>query len=78
MTGAGNQPAESNLDYISGARGIVTGSRGQSVDLSMAGLKGKAVKAGGRCWTRLTRCFDWPAVVDLMSEGHRDICRMGE
>jgi hypothetical protein len=43
-TGAKNQPAESNLDYIGGARGIVTGSSGQSVDLSTAGLKGKAVK----------------------------------
>ena len=43
-TGAGDHPAESNPDYISGARGIVTGSSGQSVDLSMAGLKGKAVK----------------------------------
>ena len=43
VTGA-DQPAESNPDYISGARGIVTGSSGQSVDLSMAGLKGEAVK----------------------------------
>ena len=44
MIGAGDQPAESSPDYISGARGIVTGSSGKSVDLSMAGLKGKAVK----------------------------------
>jgi hypothetical protein len=44
MTARGDQPAENNPDYISGARGIVTGSSGQSVDLSMAGLKGKAVK----------------------------------
>jgi hypothetical protein len=44
MTSSRDQPAESNPDYISGARGIVTGSSGQSVDLSMAGLKGKAVK----------------------------------
>lgn len=44
MTGGANQPAEDNPDYISGARGIVTGSSGQSVDLSMAGLKDKAVK----------------------------------
>ena len=44
MTGGGNQSAESNPDYISGAKGIVTSSGGQSVDLSMAGLKDKAVK----------------------------------
>jgi hypothetical protein len=44
MTASGDQPAENNPDYISGARGIVTGSSGQSVDLSMAGLKDKAVK----------------------------------
>jgi hypothetical protein len=44
MTARGDQPAENNPDYISGARGIVTGSSGQSVDLSMAGLKDKAVK----------------------------------
>lgn len=43
VTGGG-QPAESNPDYISGARGVVTGSSGQSVDLSMAGLKTAAVK----------------------------------
>jgi Protein of unknown function (DUF2501) len=44
MTGGGDQPVESNPDYISGARAIVTGSSGQNVDLSMAGLKDKAVK----------------------------------
>jgi hypothetical protein len=44
VTGGGNQPAESNPDYLSGAKGILTGSSGQSVDLSMAGLKAKAVK----------------------------------
>jgi hypothetical protein len=44
MTAGGDQAAESNPDYISGAKGIVTGSGGQSVDLSMAGLKDKAVK----------------------------------
>ncbi len=44
MTAGGDQSAESNPDYISGAKGIVTGSGGQSVDLSMAGLKDKAVK----------------------------------
>jgi hypothetical protein len=44
VTGGGNQPAESNTDYLSGAKGILTGSSGQSVDLSMAGLKAKAVK----------------------------------
>ena len=43
MTGA-DQPAESNPDYISGARGIVTGSSGQTTDLSMAGLNREAVK----------------------------------
>jgi hypothetical protein len=43
MTGGRDQP-ENNPDYVSGARGIVTGSSGQSVDLSMAGLKDKAVK----------------------------------
>ena len=43
ITGA-DEPAESNPDYISGARGIVTGGSGQSVDLSMAGLKSEAVK----------------------------------
>ncbi len=44
ITSSGNQPAQSNPDYISGAQGIVSGSGGQSVDLSMAGLKAKAVK----------------------------------
>ncbi|SEK61951.1 DUF2501 domain-containing protein [Nitrosovibrio tenuis] len=44
ITSEGNQPAQSNPDYISGAQGIVTGSGGQSVDLSMAGLKAAAVK----------------------------------
>ncbi len=44
VAGSGNQPAQSNPDYISGAKGIVSGSGGQSVDLSMAGLKAKAVK----------------------------------
>ena len=44
LTGSAGQPAQSNPDYISGAQGIVTGSGGQSVDLSMAGLKAKAVK----------------------------------
>lgn len=44
VTGGGNQPAESNTDYLSGAKGILTSSSGQSVDLSMAGLKAKAVK----------------------------------
>lgn len=44
VTGGGNQPAESNTDYLSGAKGILTSSSGQSVDLSMGGLKAKAVK----------------------------------
>jgi hypothetical protein len=44
MTSSGDQPAENNPDYSSGVQGIVTGSSGQSVDLSMAGLKDKAVK----------------------------------
>lgn len=39
-----DQPAQSNPDYINGVNGILTGSGGQSVDLSMAGLKAKAVK----------------------------------
>jgi hypothetical protein len=38
------QPAQDNPDYISGASGILTGSGGQGVDLSTAGLKAKAVK----------------------------------
>jgi hypothetical protein len=38
------EPAQSNPDYINGASGILTGNGGQSVDLSMAGLKAKAVK----------------------------------
>ena len=39
-----DQPAQTNPDYINGVNGILTGSGGQSVDLSMAGLKAKAVK----------------------------------
>lgn len=44
MTGSSDQPAESNPDYASGAKGMILGSSGQGVDLSMAGLKAKAVK----------------------------------
>lgn len=39
-----NQPAQSNPDYIAGANGILSGSNGESVDLSMAGLKATAAK----------------------------------
>ena len=41
---SGNKPAESNPDYIKGKKGIVITAGGQSVDLSMAGLKEAAVK----------------------------------
>jgi hypothetical protein len=44
ITGGSDQPVESNPDYASGAKGVILGSSGQSVDLSMAGLKDKAVK----------------------------------
>ncbi|MEO8992128.1 MAG: DUF2501 domain-containing protein [Nitrosospira sp.] len=44
LSGSEDQSAQSNPDYISGASGILTGGGGQSVDLSMAGLKAKAVK----------------------------------
>jgi hypothetical protein len=44
LSGSEDQPAQSNPDYIDGVNGILTGSGGQSVDLSMAGLKAKAVK----------------------------------
>jgi hypothetical protein len=44
MTGSSDQPAESNPDYANGAKGMILGSSGQGVDLSMAGLKAKAVK----------------------------------
>ena len=44
ITSSGDQPAQSNPDYINGSRGIVSGSAGQNVDLSMAGMKASAVK----------------------------------
>ena len=44
LSGSGDQPTESNPDYVNGAKGILSGSDGQSMDLSMAGLKAKAAK----------------------------------
>lgn len=44
LSGSQNQPATENPDYINGVNGILSGSDGQSVDLSMAGLKAKAGK----------------------------------
>lgn len=44
ITGSGDQPAQNNPDYINGAQGILSGSAGQNVDLSMAGMKASAVK----------------------------------
>lgn len=44
IASSGDQSAQSNPDYIKGSQGIVSGSGGQSMDLSMAGMKGKAVK----------------------------------
>ena len=44
LSGSEDQPAQNNPDYINGVNGLLTGSGGQSVDLSMAGLKAKAVK----------------------------------
>lgn len=44
LSGSENKPAESNADYIKGTKGIVISSGGQTVDLSMAGLKASAVK----------------------------------
>ena len=44
LSGSADQPPESNPDYVSGAKGILSGSDGQSMDLSMAGLKAKAAK----------------------------------
>lgn len=42
MVPGGNQSAESNPDYIKGSQGIVSGAG--DVDLSLAGMKGAAVK----------------------------------
>jgi hypothetical protein len=44
LSGTGAEPAQSNPDYINGAKGILSGSSGQSLDLSMAGLKAAATK----------------------------------
>src|SRR5687768_1463619 len=44
ITGSGDQSPQSESDYIKGSQGIVSGSGGQSVDLSMAGMKASAVK----------------------------------
>jgi hypothetical protein len=44
ITGSGDQSPQSESDYIKGSQGIVSGSDGQSVDLSMTGMKGAAVK----------------------------------
>jgi hypothetical protein len=38
------QPAESNPDYVNGTNGILSGSSGQTLDLSTAGLKAAAAK----------------------------------
>ena len=44
ITGSGDQSPQSESDYIKGSQGIVSGSGGQSMDLSMAGMKGAAVE----------------------------------
>lgn len=44
LAGSQDQPAQSNPDYVNGVNGILSGSDGQSVDLSMAGLKAAAGK----------------------------------
>ena len=44
ITGSGDQSPQSESDYIKGSQGIVSGSGGQSLDLSMAGMKAGAVK----------------------------------
>lgn len=44
LSSSQDQPATDNPDYVNGVNGILSGSDGQSVDLSMAGLKAKAGK----------------------------------
>ena len=44
LAASSGQPAESNPDYINGANGILSGSSGQTLDLSTAGLKAAAAK----------------------------------
>lgn len=44
LSGSQDQPAKDNPDYVNGVKGILSGSDGQSVDLSMAGLKAAAGK----------------------------------
>lgn len=44
LTASSGQPAESNPDYVSGTNGILSGSNGQTLDLSTAGLKAAAAK----------------------------------
>ena len=44
LSGSGAQPAQSDPDYVNGAKGILNGSNGQSMDLSMAGLKASVTK----------------------------------
>jgi len=44
LTASSGQPAESNPDYVSGTNGILSGSNGQTLDLSTAGLKAAVAK----------------------------------
>jgi hypothetical protein len=44
LAASSGQPAESNPDYINGTNGILSGSSGQTLDLSTAGLKAAAAK----------------------------------
>lgn len=44
LSGSGAQPAQSDPDYVNGAKGVLNGSNGQSMDLSMAGLKASVTK----------------------------------
>jgi uncharacterized protein DUF2501 len=44
LSSKGDEPAQSNPDYLKGAEGILSGSDGQSMDLSEAGLKAAATK----------------------------------
>jgi hypothetical protein len=44
LAASSGQPAESNPDYVNGTNGILSGSSGQTLDLSKAGLKAAAAK----------------------------------
>ncbi|HVW63846.1 MAG TPA: DUF2501 domain-containing protein [Nitrosospira sp.] len=44
LAASSGQPAESNPDYVNGTNGILSGSSGQTLDLSTAGLKAAAAK----------------------------------